>query len=442
MHITFPESFLWGTATASYQVEGAVTKEGRKRSIWDDFCEVPGAIAHGDDGSVAADQYHRYPEDIAIMEELGIQSYRFSLAWPRIIPDGIGEVNTQAIEHYRRVMHALHHSGINVTVTLYHWDLPSALERTGGWRNRQTVEAFSTYAETCFHAFGDLVDAWITINEPWCIAYLGHATGEHAPGHRNPLEVAQVVHHVNLAHGMAVSAYRRINNKDAIGIAWNVFKHRSASRKREDILAAEKALMYETRIFTDPVLHGSYPKALPNTAEWQFPIVGDDMEIIQQPIDFIGVNYYHETVVKASASDPRGYETVQQWEERTSQNWPINPRGLLRILRWIDNESHHLPLYITENGCAVDDVISEDQRVHDHKRIEYLSRHMSVCAEALEEGIPLKGFYVWSFIDNFEWAWGYEKRFGIVYCNYKNQQRIIKDSGYFLRDTIAGYCEI
>jgi beta-glucosidase len=441
MKISFPADFLWGSATASYQVEGAVDVDGRKPSIWDTFCAVEGNVTNMDDGSIAADQYHRYEEDIAIMQELGLQAYRFSLAWPRIIPEGRGAANPLGIAHYRNVMKAIKQAGMEVVATLYHWDLPQSLEDAGGWRNRETVHAFEAYARTCFTEFGDLVDRWITINEPWCVAYLGHLIGEHAPGHTNLEETVRVIHHVNLAHGKAVHACREILKEKPIGIAWNLFVHRNALARSEDLLAAQRALLYESRVFTDPVLHGVYPAELKNTPGWTFPIEPGDMEYIHAPIDFIGINYYNETVVTADPDSPRGYRAVPQWQETTSQNWPVTPVALLRVLRWITSESNGLPLYITENGCAAADTIDTDGRVHDRFRIAYLRSHFAVCREAIDEGIPLKGFFVWSFIDNFEWAWGYEKRFGIVYCDYENQRRIIKDSGYFLRDTIADYCE-
>ena len=441
MQLHFPQGFLWGCATASYQVEGAIFEDGRKASIWDTFCSIDGNIVNNDSGEFAADQYHRYQEDIQIMQELGLQAYRFSLAWPRIIPNGVGAVNQAAITHYRKLMQDLRDANIAVVATLYHWDLPQALEDNGGWRNRETAFAFEQYALTCYEHLGDLVDSWITLNEPWCSAYLGHLIGEHAPGHTSQEETVRVIHHLNLAHGKAVSAYRRMLDKDSIGIAWNLFVHREATTKEEDIAAAKHALVYENRVFTDPVLHGYYPKELEHNPNWNFPIEKDDLAEIHQKIDFIGINYYNETVVKSTTSNERGYEAVPQWQETTSQNWPVTPYGLKRVFQWITKESNNIPLYITENGCAADDVINKDNRVHDIFRIHYLKRHLEICKEAIEEGIPLKGYFVWSFIDNFEWAWGYEKRFGIVYCNYKTQQRTIKDSGYFLRDMISGYVE-
>lgn len=442
MRLQFPEDFLWGSATASYQVEGAIDEDGRKPSIWDTFCSVEGNISHGDSGDVAADQYHRYQEDIILMKEVGLTAYRFSLAWPRILPDGVGEANPVAIDHYRHLMESLKNEGIEVVATLYHWDLPQALEDRGGWRNRDTVHAFEEYAAICFKSFGDLVDKWITINEPWCIAYLGHLIGEHAPGHHSLEDTVRVIHHINLAHGKAVSAHRSIIGQSNIGISWNLFVHRNATKDNRDIEAAKKALVYENKVFTDPVLHGKYPDELKNEPLWRFPIKEGDLEEINQKIDFIGINYYNETVVRASVENPKGYIPVPQWQETTSQDWPVTPNALLRVLSWITKEADNIPLYITENGCACDDYIDKDGRVHDRFRINYLSRHLMICNEAINMGLPLKGYFVWSFIDNFEWAWGYEKRFGIVYCNYKNQTRIIKDSGYFLRDTIAGYCEI
>ena len=441
MKIEFPKDFLWGSATASYQVEGAVAEDGRKDSIWDTFCAVEGNILDNHDGSIAADQYHRYRQDIGIMRKLGLQAYRFSLAWPRILPSGEGLVNESGIAYYRALMSELRNVGIKVVATLYHWDLPQVLEEKGGWRSRDTAFAFEQYAKVCYEHFDDLVDQWITVNEPWCIAYLGHMTGEHAPGRKSHDETIRVIHHINLAHGLAVRALRRMGSNTPIGPSWNLFVHRNATNREEDIEAAKKSLVYETRVFTDPVLHGHYPKELENDPLWTFSIQEGDLELIRQEIDFIGINYYQETVVEASVTAGRGYAQVPTWQSTTSQDWAINPDGLYRILRWIANEAPQIPLYITENGCAFDDKVSSDGRVHDADRIRYIIRHLEVCKKALDAGVPLKGFFYWSFIDNFEWAWGYGKRFGIIYCDYTTQTRIIKDSGYFLRDVIANYFE-
>ncbi|MDX9939002.1 MAG: GH1 family beta-glucosidase [Sphaerochaetaceae bacterium] len=437
MKLEFPEDFLWGSATASYQVEGATDEGGRKPSIWDVFCSEENRVANGDTGEIAADQYHRYAEDIVIMRELGLQAYRFSIAWPRIIPEGVGEVNEEGVTYYRNLMLALRKAGIKVVATLYHWDLPYSLELRGGWRSRDTVEAFRTYARVCVERFNDLVDQWITINEPWCISYLSHLIGEHAPGHQSLEETVKVIHHINLAHGMALAECRTQEIRKPVGISWNLFVPRNATRRSEDMEAARKSLIRESRVFTDPVLHGTYPSEL----GWQFPIEPGDMDIISQPMDFIGVNYYQETVLAADMQQESGYRVVPTWQPTTSQNWAINQYGLYRVLEWIAKEAPGIPLYITENGCASDDVIDPDGRVHDRDRIEYLIKHLEVAKQAIDDGIPLKGYYQWSFIDNFEWAWGYEKRFGIVYCDYKSLQRIIKDSGYFMRDIISGFCE-
>lgn len=440
-HLLFPEDFVWGAATASYQVEGAIAEDGRLPSIWDSFCTKSGAIANGHNGEVSADQYHQYPGDVKLMESIGLQAYRFSIAWTRVIPDGKGSVNPAGIAYYRNLLLMLRAADIKAMVTLYHWDLPQALEDTGGWRNRETAYAFQRYAAVCFDAFGDLVDQWITINEPWCIAYLGHLQGEHAPGHSSMAETVRVIHHVNLAHGLAVEEFKKRALSAQIGIAWNIFVHRGATKKPGDAMAARKALLYETRIFTDPVLHGSYPKELEGDDEWRFPILQGDMRLMSLPLDFIGVNYYYETVVQASERHPRGYEPVPAWQPMTAQRWPVNPGGLSRVLQWIASEAPGVPLAITENGCASEDRIERDGRVHDGERIAYIYRHLAECSHAIAVGIPLKAYYIWSFIDNFEWAWGYDKRFGIVYCDYETQERHLKDSAYFYRDVIAGYCE-
>ena len=280
---------------------------------------------------------------------------------------------------------------------------------------------------------------WITINEPWCVAYLGHLKGEHAPGYKSLEKTIQVIHHINLAHGLAVQSFRKTNLDSSIGITWNLILDRNATKSDADFLAMQYSHAMETRVFTDPVLHGYYPRILTDEFKWVFPIIVGDMDIISLPLDFIGVNYYSEHAVTYDENIPNKFKMVPHWEEETDMHWPIVPDGLKRLLDWITNESAGIPLYITENGCAVVDVLTEDGRVHDRDRIRYLLQHLAVCSDVIEAGIPLKGYFAWSLIDNFEWAWGYSKRFGLVYCDVSNQKRFIKDSAYFMRDVIAGY---
>lgn len=442
-HKTFSKEFLWGSATASYQVEGATTEGGRKPCIWDTFAKIPGKIWEGSDGSVADDHYHRYREDIELMKHLGFTAYRFSLAWPRIIPDGVGTVNQEGIAYYREVLSSLKEAGISSMVTLYHWDLPQSLENTGGWTNRETAYAFLAYAQACFAHFGDLVDRWITLNEPYCSAYLGYLYGVHAPGRTSLSDATNAVHHLNLAHGLAVKAFRESGLNSEIGITWNLSTPRPATDSKADREAAVFATAFESEVFVHPVFGKGYPPSVIDRLGLAYPVESGDMELISQPIDFVGVNYYKEAPVARDESVPLGYSEQPSWQPTTGMGWPVVPEGLLRLLRWIARESGGIDLYITENGCAYDDRIAFDgkgtARVHDYERIDYLARHLEVCARAIEGGINLKGYFVWSFLDNFEWAHGYSKRFGIVFVDYATQQRIPKDSAYFLRDMIAGY---
>jgi beta-glucosidase len=445
MHtLDFPEDFLWGTATASYQVEGAGHEGGRGESIWDTFARVPGAVHCGENGEIACDQYHRYKEDIALIAELGFKSYRFSIAWPRIIPTGTGKVNPEGVAYYRELIRELHARGLKACATIYHWDLPQVLQDKGGWAERSTAEACAEFAKVCFTELGEEVDQWITINEPFCIAYLGYLWGVHAPGIKDNDRAVKAVHYVNLAHGLIVDAYRKTGLKAPIGITWNPSTPRPATRSEADAKAALAARAFETEVFMLPVLGKGYPEIVLNVLKelkLQFPIQGGDMEIISRPIDFIGVNYYNETPVGADPQAPFGYSGRPFWQETTDMGWPVVPGGLKRQLLWIQSISGGLPLYITENGCAQPDEIGRDGRVHDMERIRYIRRHLKVCADSIKEGVNLKGYFIWSFIDNFEWAYGYSKRFGIVYADYATQKRTPKDSAYFFRDVIAGYGE-
>jgi beta-glucosidase len=435
----FPRDFIWGVATASYQVEGAVDEDGRSPSIWDTFSHTPGAVAHGHTGDVACDQYHRYPEDAALMAELGIDAYRFSLAWPRILPDGTGRVNRKGVDYYKRLIEELHKYGIEPSVTLYHWDHPQVLEDAGGWPERRTADAFQEYAERCFELFPE-VRRWTTLNEPFCSSILGHLTGEHAPGGQNRPAAYRAIHHLLLAHGRAVEAFRRKGNEGEIGLVLNTATPRPATRSEEDAEAADRAGDLMTRMFLDPVLGRGYPQRhLRAYPEVQMPIEANDMQTIAAPIDFLGINYYFEDAVQADPSRPEGFRSVPQYQERTEMGWPITPEGLYRHLHRIAAETGDLPLYISENGAAFADRLSHDGTAcSDPQRIDYLRRHLAACSRAIRDGIPLKGYYLWSFIDNFEWAFGYNKRFGIVYCDYVNQRRVKKDSFYFFRDVITG----
>jgi len=450
--LEFPGDFVWGTATASYQVEGAAHEGGRGECIWDTFARKPGAVYAGENGDVACDQYHRYPEDIAIMAELGFNSYRFSLAWPRIIPTGTGKVNPEGIAYYRRLCEELHKNGISTCATIYHWDLPQPLEDAGGWTNRSIVSAFEEYAKVCYKELGDVIDSWITFNEPYCIAFLGHFLGVHAPGHHDLQKAHNVVHHINLAHGVAVKAYRKTGLAAPIGIVWNLVTPRPATNKPADKKAAKIARALQTEVFVLPCLGKGYPEIATKDFKCSFPIKSGDLETIAQPIDFIGINYYNENPVAADKKAQFKYSFMPFWQKTTGLGWPEVPGGLQRQLKWVAEVSKDafgrkadgkdaMPIFIAENGCAYEDKIEADGGVHDKERIEYLKQHLAVCADLIKEGLNLKGYYVWSLLDNFEWAFGYTQRFGIVHMDFKTLKRTPKDSAYFFRDVIAGYGE-
>lgn len=449
--LDFPKDFVWGTATASYQVEGATREGGRSDSIWDVFARKPEAVQFGENGDVACDQYHRYEEDVALMSELGLNSYRFSIAWPRIIPTGTGKVNPEGVAYYRKLCEELHKKGITACATIYHWDLPQVLQDAGGWADRSIVDAFREYTKVCYKEFGDLIDIWITINEPLCIAYLGYFHGAHAPGVKDQEKALAAVHHINMAHGAAVQEHRAAGLKTPIGITWNASNPRPATNREEDKKAVKTARAFDTEIFMFPCLGKGYPEIVTKELGLKFPVKDGDMELISQPIDFIGLNFYCEYPESVNGESPYKFGIKPSWQDTTIMGWPITPGGLGRLLEWTWEVSkgafgkEEIPIYITENGCACDDVVTQDahnnDRVHDKDRIKYLQQHLAVCADVIKKGVPLKGYYVWSLLDNFEWAFGYSRRFGIIHVDFKSLKRTIKDSGYFLRDVIAGYGE-
>jgi beta-glucosidase len=436
----FDDDFLWGCATASYQVEGAIDEDGRVPSIWDTFTAQQGTIMGGDDGRFAADQYHRYKEDVALIAELGFDAYRFSIAWPRIITDRDGTVNEAGLDYYIRLCKELSSHGIKSVATLYHWDLPQYLEDRGGWDNRETAYAFEYYAKVVFEHLGPYVDMWTTLNEPFCSSYLGYRDGIHAPGYKDPKKAYNAVHHLNLAHGLAMRAYRATGLTAPIGTVLNPSMPRPATRRPEDKEAADIARAFDTDVFLKPLFGQGYPDHLLNMFNIILPIQEGDMKIIGTPVDFIGINYYQEYAVVYDKQSPLHYHPVPVWQRTTNQGWPIVPYGLNRILSYFKEVTGNIPLYVTENGCAGDDELTEG-RVHDHFRCEYINEHLAACKRAIDEGVNLKGYFAWSLLDNFEWSWGYSRRFGIVYVDYDTQKRYPKDSAYMLRDIITGYCE-
>ena len=447
----FPSDFVWGTATAAYQIEGAVSEDGRGPSIWDTFSHTPGKIADGSTGDMADDHYHRYSGDVSIMADLGMNAYRFSIAWPRIFPTGSGQLNPAGVEFYRRLAEACLARGITPYATLYHWDLPQPLEDAGGWLNRDTAERFRDYAAATRQAFGDLITNWITLNEPWCSAFLGYATGVHAPGKTVGVASMEAVHHLLLGHGLAVQAMRE-GSGGTLGITLNLSSVRPASDSAADQEAARRMDGLANRLFLDPLLLGSYPAdVLANAgATGWFEQRADDLEVIATPIDFVGVNYYTRQTV-AGPQDGAfhgptivgpggtvGIRTVDTSAPKTQMGWEVHPDGLIDVLRLVFDRAPELPVYITENGAAYPDQVTAQGTVDDEDRRHFYELHLDAARQAIEQGVQLRGYFAWSLLDNFEWAFGYSRRFGIVYVNYETQQRIVKRSGHWFRDRLQG----
>ncbi|MEV0896817.1 GH1 family beta-glucosidase [Actinoplanes sp. NPDC049802] len=445
--ITFPEGFIWGAATASYQIEGAVREDGRGTSIWDTFSRTPGKVFAGHTGDVACDHYHRYADDVALMADMGLASYRFSIAWPRIRPDGTGPVNVRGLDFYDRLTDELLGKGIAPVVTLYHWDLPQTLEDRGGWTNRETAEAYTEYAEIVHRRLGDRVATWTTLNEPWCSAYLGYASGLHAPGIQDPVAALTAVHHLNLAHGMAARALRAAGAK-SISITLNP----SAVAPLDPDSAADRAAAHlidglANRIFLDPMLKGHYPAdVLAHISRLADPVwIRDgDEAIINAPIDMLGLNYYAPAYVSAAPGHPgpldypgsHGIKFRAPVGPVTDMNWQIEPAALTRLLTRLHRDYPGVPLLITENGAAYPDGPTENGEVHDLRRIDYVDAHLRACHDALAAGVDLRGYFAWSLMDNFEWSEGYAKRFGMVHVDYTTQQRVLKDSAKWYREVI------
>ncbi len=438
---TFPKDFIWGTATASYQVEGAYNEQGRGVSIWDTFSRTPGKVLHGHTGDVASDQFHRYKEDVGLMQKLGVGYYRFSVAWPRVFPDGEGKQNPQGFDYYNSLVDSLLEAGIKPAVTLYHWDLPQKLQDQGGWTNRKTATLFADYAEACYQELGDRVDMWITLNEPFCASVLGYYLGVHAPGIKDRGQTAEAIHHLHLAHGMALERFRQGGYKGKIGITLNLNTPRPATLDEKDLLAADRAADLGSRMFMDPIFKGTYPQRFIDAySDIKMPIEEGDLELVSKQIDFLGLNYYTEYVAAYDEKEPEEYALLPSWEPKTDMGWYIVPEGFYRQLMWVHNNYDTPELYITENGCAQCDMLSDDgTRCHDYGRIHYLESHFGALLNAIEDGVNLKGYFLWSLMDNFEWAYGYSKRFGIIYVDYINERRVPKDSYYFYRDVIAGH---
>ena len=434
----FPPDFLWGAATSAYQIEGAVNEDGRVPSVWDRFASLPGTTFQGQTGEIAADHYHRMEEDVALMAELNLSSYRFSLSWPRILPQGNGAVNERGLDFYDRLVDTLLAHGIRPLATLYHWDLPMALQERGGWLVRDTAYAFADYAEVVARRLGDRVDWWLTHNEPWCSAYLGYALGIHAPGLSDKQLAVGVGHHILLAHGLSVPRLRtHISAQAQVGIALDFYPVYAADERPETLLAVQQADTFRNRWFLDPIFRGKYPDGLfTDLGVAPPPMREGDFSIISTPIDFLGVNYYSRMLVRSGSESYEALEHIPN-AAYTEMGWEIFPDGLANILTRIHREYAPKALVVTESGAAFDDHLNGDGAVHDPQRIDYLQEHIQTVAQVIRQGVPIKGYVVWSFLDNFEWSEGYRKRFGLVYVDYPTQRRIIKDSGRWYASFVA-----
>ncbi|WP_150307221.1 GH1 family beta-glucosidase [Planctomonas psychrotolerans] len=459
----FPDDFLFGVATAAYQIEGAAHEDGRTDSIWDAFSRVPGAVVRGENGEVACDHYHRYRQDVAMMADLGLQTYRFSTSWSRVRPDG-GSVNKKGLDFYSRLVDELLEKNIKPWLTLYHWDLPQALQEKGGWAHRDTAYRFTDYAATVHDVLGDRVDAWTTLNEPWCASFLSYIGGEHAPGIQDPATGLAAAHHLLLAHGLTIAELRSRDASLELGVTLNLTVADPVDADSEgDLDAARRIDGQFNRFFLDPIFRGSYPAdVLADVDAYGFErhVRDGDLQLIASPIDVLGVNYYHGEAVSSRPPKAQQMSTAAPserpkrspfpaadgvyWHPRglpvTAMDWEVQPEGLTRLLHRVKDEyagPAGVALYVTENGAAYNDVVTEDGRVHDSDRVEFLRLHLAAILDAIDGGVDVKGYFYWSLMDNFEWAWGYAKRFGLVRVDYPTQERTLKESALEYRRIIA-----
>ncbi|HZX39687.1 MAG TPA: GH1 family beta-glucosidase [Streptomyces sp.] len=447
--LRFPAGFRWGTATAAYQIEGAATEDGRTPSIWDTFCRTPGKVRNGDTGDIAADHYHRMREDVALMKQLGVTDYRFSVAWPRVQPTGRGPAVQKGLDFYRRLTDELLEAGIRPVATLYHWDLPQDLQDAGGWPQRETARRFGDYAGIMADALGDRVATWTTLNEPWCAAFLGYGSGVHAPGLTSASASLRAAHHFNLAHGLAAQVlHTALPSTSEISLTLNLHAVRPLTDSAADLDAARRIDAVGNRIFLDPVFHGRLPEDLVRdtaaVTDWAF-VQDGDLEVVSTPIDSLGINYYSPTVVGAGSSEsPSPWAGAEEHVRflpapgpRTAMDWPVDADGLYELLTRLRDDLPGVPLVITENGAAYDDYADPSGEVHDPERVEYLRAHLSAVHRAIGAGADVRGYFLWSLLDNFEWAYGYSKRFGVVHVDFATQRRTFKDSARWYGDVIA-----
>ncbi|CAM5232134.1 GH1 family beta-glucosidase [Streptomyces griseomycini] len=447
--LRFPGDFRWGTATAAYQIEGAAAEDGRTPSIWDTFSRTPGKVRNGDTGDIAADHYHRLGEDVALLRRLGVTDYRFSIAWPRVQPTGRGPAVQKGLDFYRRLTDELREAGIRPVATLYHWDLPQELEDAGGWPHRETAYRFADYAGLMAEALGDRVATWTTLNEPWCAAFLGYGNGVHAPGRTSALASLRAAHHFNLAHGLATRALRAaLPAPVEVSLTLNLHALRPHTDAPEDVDAARRIDAVGNRIFLDPVFHGRLPEDLVRdtaaVTDWSF-VADGDLETASAPIDSLGINYYSPTVVAAGTSEsPSPWAGAEQHVRfvpvpgpRTAMDWPVDADGLHELLLRLRDDLPGTPLLVTENGAAYDDYADPSGEIKDPERVEYLHSHLAAVHRAIQDGADVRGYFLWSLLDNFEWAYGYSKRFGIVHVDFASQRRTPKSSARWYADAIA-----
>jgi beta-glucosidase len=435
----FPQGFLWGAATSAYQIEGAPLADGAGPSIWHRFSHTPGRTTNDETGDIACDHYHRYKEDVALMRELGLTSYRFSISWSRILPDGTGAVNERGLDFYRRLVDELLAANIQPLVTLYHWDLPAALDDRGGWLNRDISAWFAEYAQVMFRALDDRVKMWVTLNEPWVVADGGYLHGVLAPGHRNHFEAPIASHNLMRAHAAAVKAYRAMG-RNQIGYVVNLEPKYPVSPSDEDAAAVRRADAYMNRQYLDPVYLGAYPAELLEMFGEARPVFPPaDFEDLKEPFDFLGINYYTRGLTKADPAVPleRASRVKNPRAAYTETGWEVFPRGLSDILLWVTQRYGRMPLYITENGAAFyDPPIAENGRIDDPLRIDYYTKHLNAVLDAIERGADVRGYYAWSFLDNYEWNAGFAKRFGLVHVDYATLERTPKESAKFYSQVI------
>ncbi|CAG4912845.1 unnamed protein product, partial [Acidithrix sp. C25] len=455
----FPQDFIWGAATASYQIEGAISEGGRGPSIWDTFSHTPGRVHNDDNGDVACDHFNRYGEDLELISDLGLKAYRFSIAWPRIQPTGKGPLNHEGLDFYRRLVEGLREKGVTPVATLYHWDLPQPLEDAGGWRVRDTSYYFSDYASIVAEALGDSIGSWITLNEPWCSAWLGYGIGVHAPGDQDLAAAVAATHHLLLGHGLAVGAIREHSTSN-VGITLNLANIRAASSDEADLTAARLADGNANRIFLDPIFKGAYPNDMAQHYGAIMPEIHEgDLATISTPIDFLGINFYAPSTIASRdridqariagylVDDSKAPNLVDRdmgaigvgrpGVPRTPMRWEVESDALRELLVRVRDDYGRFPIFITENGRANDDYVGSDGSVKDPERIEYVHDHLLAVHQAIESGVDVKGYFLWSLMDNFEWSYGFSKRFGIIWVDYDTGRRVKKDSFHWYKNVIS-----